>query len=305
MKTATREPAKSAGAVTEPRCLLCGSAERRLRFRQGPHSVLDCSTCGLTYVSPRRESAALLREVYDAQYWRSPRPRERGYGDYRGDRELYARTFERRWAAVRRHLAGPGRALDVGCAAGEFLAVLASEGWEVLGLEPSESMAETAAERLGPGRVRAVTLEEAELEAGSFDLVALWDVLEHLPAPLAALRRVRELLAPGGKLVLETQDIRSPVARLCGRRWHHFKHDEHLAHFHPGTLRRALEEAGLCLVELGRRHAGKYVRGDFVVERSARLHPRLPGLLRPWLGGAWSAYVNLGDEMIAVAEVAP
>lgn len=290
--------------LREVGCCLCGSEEARERFREEPYRVLDCADCGLTYVTPRA-AGDLVEAVYGEAYWRSSEPRRHGYADYLADAALYRRTFERRWRALAAHLPPAGRALDVGCAGGFFLDVLIARGWEALGLEPSEQMARSVAARLGQGRVRCATLEQAEFAPASFDLVTLWDVLEHLPDPVAALVRARELLRPGGRVVVETQDVRALFARLLGRRWQHYKHREHLAHFHRGTLERALAQAGLALVELSRRGAGKYVRGDFLVERSGRLHRRLPGLLRPFVGGEWSVYLNFGDELIAVAEARP
>lgn len=282
-------------------CPLCDASASALRFREGEHAVQDCAACGVTYVSPRPSAERLIADVYDESYWTSSAPRVRGYADYRGDAELYRRTFRRRLRALRPLLPETGRALDVGCASGHWVEVLREAGWDARGLEPSPAIARSARAALGDALVEG-TLESAALENGSFDLITLWDVLEHLPAPLASLRRVRELLAPGGRVVIETQDVASPVARLAGRRWHHYKHLEHLVHFTPRTLTSTLERAGLRLVRLQRRGAGKYVRGEFLVERSARLHRRAPGLLRPLLGGQWSVYVNPHDEMIAVAE---
>lgn len=286
----------------ESGCVLCGSFDAKLRFREEPFRVLDCRTCGLTYVTPRHAPDDLVERVYGPDYWLSTKPREHGYSDYRGDRALYKRTFERRWETIRELFEQPGRALDVGCAAGYFLEVLLENGWDALGVEPSPAIAESARMRLGDEHVLATSLEHVQLPAASFDLITLWDVLEHLPDPVGGLSCALRLLKPDGKLVLETQNIHSVLARVLGRRWHHFKHREHLAHFHPGTLKCALELAGLQLVDLGTKNAGKYVRGDFVVERSARIHAGLPALLRPLLGGSWTTYINLGDEMIAIAE---
>lgn len=287
------------GEVTP--CPICASSASTLRFREGGHAVQDCDSCGVTFVSPRPSAERLIAEVYDEGYWTSTAPRERGYADYRADAELYRRTFRRRLRALRHLLPKPGRALDVGCASGPWVEVLLEAGWDAYGLEPSATIARSAREVLGERLIEG-TLESARLAAESFDLITLWDVIEHLPAPVEALCRVRDLLAPGGRVVIETQDVASPVARLAGRRWHHFKHREHLVHFSPQTLEGSLERAGLRLLDLRRRGAGKFVRGEFLVERSARLHRRAPGLLRPLLGGQWSIYVNPGDEMIAVAE---
>ncbi|MFT7667378.1 MAG: 2-polyprenyl-3-methyl-5-hydroxy-6-metoxy-1,4-benzoquinol methylase [Planctomycetota bacterium] len=289
--------------ISEPQCALCGSTEARLRFQDEPYSVLDCLDCGLTYVSPQLAPEALINEVYGADYWSSENPRTHGYGDYRGDQDLIRKTFERRWSALQRFFPEPGRALDVGCATGSFLQLLRMQGWEVTGLEPSLPIALCAREQLGAEVVLNLTLEAAKLPEKSFDIVTLWDVLEHLPDPKAALIKVRRMLRPSGRLVIETQNIRSLFARALGRRWHHFKHREHLTHFHKDTLTRVLDEAGFQLIELRSRDAGKYVRGNFIVERSARLHRKLPAILQPLLGGDWSTYINLHDELIVVAEL--
>lgn len=283
-------------------CPVCGVEEHRLRFRSDAHQVRDCSSCGVTYVSPRRGAQALIEEVYNGSYWRSPAPKERGYADYAGDDALHRRTFERRLNSLARHLPPTGHVLDVGCAQGSFLALMAERGWQVQGLEPSASMAPLAGAQLGADKVALGTIGGAQYEPESFDLITLWDVLEHLPDPLVGLQRVHDWLRPGGRAVIETQDISSPMARACGARWQHFKHDEHLVHFTPQTLEAICHSAGLKLIHWQRRAAGKYVRGSFLVERSARLHPWLPRLLRPVLGGDWSVYINPMDEVIAIVE---
>ena len=285
----------------EVACALCGSLERDERFRDGPFTVMSCGNCQLVYVTPRLDDDELIERVYDESYWRSPAARERGYTDYRSDHELHRRTFRRRLAALAAHLPAGGRALDVGCATGAFLELLLERGFDVLGVEPSHGVRREAARRLGAERVLAGPLEEAELRPASFDLITFWDVLEHLPRPLRTLKRARQLLAPGGRLVVETQDVRSLAARALGPRWQHFKHAEHLVHFDAETLTLALAEADFELVVRTRRAAGKYVRPGFVAERARRLLPWLAPLLAPLarLGGA--VYLNPHDEWIAVA----
>lgn len=288
--------------LVEAACALCAARSGRVRFRAGPFRVLACSGCGLTYVTPRVADEALIERVYGAAYWRSPAARERGYADYLGDAELHLRTFERRRRSFARHFDRPGRVLDVGCAAGSFLAVMARAGWRVRGVEPSPVARAWAARQLGPGVVQECRFEGADLMPESFDLVTFWDVLEHLSDPLAALRRARALLRPGGIALVETQNVDSLAARALGRRWHHYKHLEHLHHFQRATLARAFRAAGLRPLGASARHAGKYVRGSFVVERSARLHSALPRLLRPlFASGRRAFYVNPLDELIALA----
>jgi 2-polyprenyl-3-methyl-5-hydroxy-6-metoxy-1,4-benzoquinol methylase len=292
--------AETKSAVLDPACALCGSRERRTRFVEGEHAIVTCTECDLTYVTPRMTGEALLSAVYDADYWHSARPRERGYADYRADRALHERTFARRWRGIRRHAGTPGRALDLGCADGAFLGVLRAAGWQVQGVEPT-AMANAARERLGDDAVLQVPIELLRLPEAHYDLIAMWDVLEHLPDPLQCLRSVRRWLRPNGLLVLETQDVRSLAARVLGRRWHHYKHAEHLHHFHAKTLHRALEETGFRIIESRRGLAGKHVRGEFVAERAARVSPLLSAALSRLLPPQRALYVNLFDELIVTA----
>ncbi len=283
-------------------CALCGSKERVERFRDGIFGVYRCTSCGLVYVSPRREQGELLREVYDESYWRSGAARDRGYADYLADEPLWRRTWERRIAALELHLPAPGRALDVGCASGLFLEALARRGWQVTGIEPSPGMRERARARLGQDRVIDEPLESARLERGAFDLVTLWDVLEHLCDPLGALVEIASALSPRGRLLVLTQDVSSWLERALGRRWHHYKHDEHLVHFDARTLGLALGRAGLRAVRVTRRGTGKWVDWRFVVERSARLSRALPPLLARLAPMAPRAlYVNPRDELLVLA----
>ncbi len=287
------------------RCQLCGSSERSVKFGDGAFRVLTCSGCGLVYVTPRLQGQALL-DVYDAGYWRSDNPKQRGYADYAREAELYLKTFGKRMKLVARHLPPRARVLDVGCAAGYFLRVAQRHGHDVHGVEMSAAIAGEAVRALGADRVHIGTLDDAVAAKGhaarSFDLVTLWDVVEHVPEPQPLLRTIHGLLKPGGKLLLETQNVASRWARLLGRRWHHYKHDEHLYHFDPSTIRRLLGDCGFDVLELGSAFAGKYVSFAFLAERAGRLG-RIPGLLARPLGllRRCKVYVNPQDELIVVA----
>jgi len=289
-------------AWKEVDCGLCGSQERSLKFQDGPFSVVTCTRCGLTYVTPRLSDASLLAEVYNDSYWNSTAAKHHGYTDYRADQPLYLKTYRRRMAVVRRHFAQAGRVLDVGCAAGFFLRVMKDEGWQVTGLEPSDAIRAHAADLIGAENVHGELLGEAELDPGSFDLITLWDVIEHIPDAVAALKEAKKLLAPGGKLLIETQNVDSRAARVLGKRWQHYKHAEHIYHFNPKTIRNLLDQAGLEILENRAALGGKYVSMGFIAERAGRLHPLLSALLSPLnLLRNNSVYINLFDEMIVVA----
>lgn len=308
MQSGSPEPTTTTipNAAEVTHCQLCGSSERTLKFQDGPFRVLTCAGCGLVYVTPRLQGQALL-DVYDASYWNSQNPKQRGYADYAAEGALYLKTFQKRMALVSRWLPPQARILDVGCAAGYFLRIAQQHGHDVHGVELSAAIAVEAQQALGRDRVHVGTLVEAmrgkDYAARSFDLVTLWDVIEHIPTPQEVLQQVRTLIKPGGRLLLETQNVASRWARLLGRRWHHYKHDEHLFHFDPHTIRRLLDECGFRVLEIGSAYAGKYVSFAFLAERAGRLG-RVPGLLAKPLGlmRRCNLYVNPHDEIIVVAE---
>jgi 2-polyprenyl-3-methyl-5-hydroxy-6-metoxy-1,4-benzoquinol methylase len=287
-------------------CQVCGSDQQRLMFEDEPYRVVRCVRCSLVFVTPRVADEH-LGTIYDENYWRSERPRDRGYADYARDEPLYLKTFERRMRFVERWT-GPGsKVLDIGCAAGFYLRVMRERGHDVWGLELSEPIARIAREHLGDERVHVGTLEALPADApgferGSFDLVTMWDVLEHVPDPQSLLEHARAMVRQGGTLILETQNVDSRFAQLLGRRWQHYKHQEHLYHFNPATIARLLAQSGWEPLSNTPRFGGKYVSLSFIAERAGRLSPAAAFLLRPLhLLRRANLYVNLRDEMVVVA----
>jgi hypothetical protein len=87
------------------------------------------------------------------------------------------------------------------------------------------------------------------LGPGSFDVVSLWDVLEHTPAPKAEVLETHRLLKENGLLVVNYPDIGSWIARMMGRSWV-FLLDVHLYYFTRATIRKLLEDAGFEVVRI-------------------------------------------------------
>lgn len=305
--TRPRTPATGRSSQVEvTTCQVCGAERHSVAFEEPPYRVLRCGECGLVWVTPRW-SDDVIHSIYDEDYWKSESPKTKGYANYAEEAALYLKTFRRRYRFVRRWLPDrPARVLDVGCAAGFFLRVMHEAGHDVRGVEVSAAIAREAVEHLGEGRVFVGTLDAvpdaAPFARGSFDLVTMWDVLEHVPDPQSLLRQARTMLAPGGHLILETQNVDSRFATLLGSRWHHYKHEEHLYHFNPGTVRRLLQQSGFEVVELTSAFGGKYVSFGFVAERAGRINRIASVVMKPLtLFKRANVYLNFHDEMVVVA----
>lgn len=139
--------------------------------------------------------------------------------------------------------AGPRRLLDVGAGSGDLGGVLAERGWNVTGVEPSEAACELA--RARGVDARAGTLATVELEDGAYDAAVFHHSLEHVPDPVAALRRVAELLRGGGAVAIAVPNFDSPQRRRLAADWWALDLPRHRFHFTPEALRGGLERAGL------------------------------------------------------------
>lgn len=143
----------------------------------------------------------------------------------------------------------PGRLLDVGSGKGRFVWRAKARGWSARGVEPVPGTVKLARTRYGVDVVEG-TLIDAHFPAGSFDVVTMWHVLEHVEDPRTELREVSRTLADDGLLALEVPNIASLQARIGGDRWFHLMLPHHLVHYTPRALRSVLASAGFDVVRM-------------------------------------------------------
>jgi SAM-dependent methyltransferase len=207
------------------------------RVRAGHLPIVRCSQCGLLMENPRDDSTTLA-EVYAA------------HADcvYELEYENRRRGALKQLALVSAFCPTPARLLDLGCANGTFVCLAQQAGWQATGLDPSRWMVERGRARCPAATFVASTLEEASFQGDVFDVITLWDVLEHVPSPLQTLQRVRSWLAPSGSLFLSVPNAASVVARLMRSRWVLLLR-EHLWYFSPLTMSLLLSQSGFDIVQ--------------------------------------------------------
>jgi len=211
-------------------CRICGGSEVRRRFAVGPYSVVKCHACGFGWPEPL-PTAEELAALYSGCL--HPEAIE--------DR---LNAPERcRVAARLRALAPAARTLlDVGCGFGHFLDHARTLGFETWGVDPDAGRVEQAAAR---GHVVECCEAIPGIFGGRrFEIVVLNHVIEHVRDPVALLRRLRDLLAPGGLLFVGCPNFAGLHAKLVGAHYHHFCPPEHIAYFTPCSLRHAALTAG-------------------------------------------------------------
>jgi len=242
-------------------CKTCGSSAIGGYLRSRVGDILKCASCQAVFLSPERgESAA--ESVYSQDYFteREGYFFHDGVVDGSGRESPHIADFRAGLALIEAHSRPPGSLLDVGCATGTFLSLAQAKGWECRGVEVSAFAATRAREQTGC-EIFCGTLEEAPFASGAFDVITMWDLLEHLPDPLQGLATARRLLKPSGLLLVNTPNENSllrQVARFLyrgsgglitapvNRLYHHY----HLYYFAAQALTVLFRRAGFELVRM-------------------------------------------------------
>lgn len=220
----------------------CPICESKLAHWAAEHRglrIARCADCRHGYVWPL-PSLEFLNSIYaDPTYYQGA-PESIGFHDYESLAPARNRMFARHLTRIEAEV-GTGRILDVGCATGDFLKVARSRGWRVIGADPSVARAEVEAAGI---ELVGTTVHDSDVEEGTLDAVTFWDVLEHVPNPIADLKRARELLKPGGVIAVTVPDSANFLARASGTRWFGYKTaGEHLQFFTRASLRTAMLRA--------------------------------------------------------------
>ncbi|MCM2282172.1 MAG: methyltransferase domain-containing protein, partial [Bdellovibrionaceae bacterium] len=182
-------------------------------------------------------------ELYNGGYF-SGAAGDGGYMNYQAEYLSHAETFRARLQDAEKQLGRQGRLLDYGCAYGHLGHVAAQSGWDVVATDIAFEAVHRAVHEYGLAGFVS-DLAQPPLKKGAFDLVTLYDVIEHVQEPKSIISALSGLLTSDGFLHVTTPDVSSLSAHVLGRRWYHFKPREHLLYFSRRTLRRLLESCGM------------------------------------------------------------
>ena len=284
-------------------CVVCHGTTHRPYHTKKNFDIFVCDDCDTLRIHPLPTKEQLDR-AYGAGYFTGDAACD-GYMDYEFEKEVTRRTFEEHLDQIEKHQP-PGELFEVGAATGYFLSLARERGWRVAGVDYSSYAAARAEENGIP--VQAGGVETLAPHESRYDVIALFDVIEHLLYPEEELAQMVRALKPGGLLVFATPDRSSMFARLTGRFWHAIVPPQHVFLFGSKTIDQLLQRHGLTVLEKSR--PGKW----FTVQYLFRV-------LYTWLGwrplyviaqriadtrlGRLSFPLNLRDTMFVVARKRP
>ncbi len=222
--------------MEETACPVCHGVDWRFRYKRQGWDFVKCKECGLIRLAPMPTEQE-LDEFYTHRA-------EHGNYELGKVSERHAGLIDALDFAERVCPAPHRRVFDFGCFDGAFLDLAATKGWESWGLELQGPAAAVAKSR-HPNRVYVGTVEAfEEIRAGYFDLVTGLGLIEHLRQPERLFEIAREMLRPGGVIVIQTPNLRSMPARLLGRYWPPIAAPEHTHYLDAKTLNRLCERYG-------------------------------------------------------------
>ena len=255
---ATSPPRRMSPDRESPRdhCLICGGTGAVWTESRG-RQLLRCAACRFAWVRQGVGRTATGESIYESDEPIFFTDIQSDY--YRDEATVDAARAKLQWVS---RFVPPGSAiLDVGANLGHFIQQ-AQQQYTAVGIEPSAAVVAWGREHLN------VCLEQGSIErdnptyVGRFGAVTMFDVIEHLPDPRAALRRSRRYLTSEGHLFITTPDASAPVARLLGSHWYYVDLLEHISLFTTANLARLLRECGFRVIErrtFGRRYRLSYI----------------------------------------------
>jgi SAM-dependent methyltransferase len=206
------------------------------------YALARCHHCGLIRTDLHQNYALFVDRYYREGYFTGDRTRI-AYVDYEDDKP-YIMANMRKFFSFILPYKKRGTLLDVGCALGFSTKLALQCGFDAYGIDPSDYAVARAMTLVGKSRVRKAKLSDMHNATKKYDVIAMFDVFEHLSDPRADLATVHSILKDDGIVILATGDTGSLLARVLGRRWTFINPPQHLYFYNRHNLTRLLGDCG-------------------------------------------------------------
>lgn len=219
-------------------CPICGNDAFTHLFTKQNEPFVRCDECQLVLINPRPEAAQVI-DTYDSAYSE--------HYIQKADKKLKRCA---KWVArLSRQFDQQGRWLDVGCSAGFVVAAAQQAGFDAYGVELEAAAVAYAQQHLGLDNVQVGILEEQCYPDQFFDVISLYDVIEHVPDLNAVIGELRRIIKPGGVIEIRTPDVAHWKTPRDLSTWKEVKPSEHLYYFSAATLQQLFLNHDLALLK--------------------------------------------------------
>lgn len=224
------------------KCPICNETSFIEWGKVQAYSILKCSGCGIGITAPFSAKEQLLelnKGIYEV---------EQRIRIYLSRQNEFKRRYDRYLKNIKK-VKSHGKLLDIGCNIGFFIKAAQEVGFEVTGVELNDGCAAYGRKKFNLD-IYSKYLEDISFSDETFDVITLFDVLEHVPDMHSFLEEVRRILKYNGLLVLQSPNFNSLMAELTKSKWHWLAPPDHLYHFTPETMIRFLLSHGFAIREI-------------------------------------------------------
>ena len=227
-------------------CECCGKSDfLPLLLRDDETLVVRCKSCQLEFVNPLPETS-IMENSYQSKMV-SADPDQGYFSEYILERQKreksFSRLYNKRLRLIETYNPNKGNLLDLGCGAGFFVKSAIDRGWNGHGLELLPEYVQYAQEKLGIPQIIQGSLDDSlSFDAGTFDVITLWDLIEHLRHPLTCLKKINRVTKPGGHLVIWTPNVKNSI--FVKEQWLSYGIHQHFYFFSKNSLQQILNKAG-------------------------------------------------------------
>ena len=231
---------KNRDARESTRCIVCGNinpARFRIKYRKPTFHVMECLDCTFSFIP------STFRKSIDYTHYKSSDVAEE-VG--RSDVWLKIQRNLLRYRLIRK-CQPSGKIYDIGCGFGHFLLTGKQLGYHVSGVEMSKANVEYVRKQVG------IPVDEGDFlrvrEGEQYDVMTLWDVLEHMDTADRVIEKASHMTRPGGFLFVQVPQIDSLLASILEDKWWAMGLD-HANYFSRKTIRLLLEKNGFKVMNI-------------------------------------------------------
>lgn len=242
----------------DKKCIICQKSDTETVFTEFGIKILKCKNCGHVFSSYEAE------QDYDGYYGKNVASSEHFWWD-EAHEKMYNDFCEKFIIGKK------GRILDVGCGLGYFIKKISIfPNWKVYGYEISKSAAEFARNKLNLENVYCGKVEKANFSEKSFDIITMWDVIEHLPDPNPVLKHANLILKDEGFLFIHTPNVKIQLPKakfkklIKGMRpdLHYLEASDHINIYSPSAIKTILNKNGFGKIKFIHLHPIQSVTGS-------------------------------------------
>jgi len=227
--------------ISNQTCRICNSSNLK-KLILGKTELINCSDCGIYYQSCLPESD-VISDYYKDKYKIS------GDEVYQTEKRRIFRLPEQveLISEIQNYKPSPAKILDIGCDKGYFLDEARRYGYEVCGIEPSQSAREYCT------KIGIIVDESLDEISDKFDVITMWHSLEHHLKPLEAIKILNNYITKDGYLFIRVPAFDSIWRKILGHRWIWFQPQNHYFYFTYKSLTKILQLAGFEIIKLEHR----------------------------------------------------